>query len=117
MNTTSNTTSTATVTTKGRKPLKVKYPRGAFTVDQLFELNRKDKGGVVKCELTARNHIKRGLATALLVKLDKKLALGTVGAPAFRYMLKSRAEANQRNLAKAAAKRTAVEAPAEPVVA
>ena len=101
-----NATNTQSVR-RGRKRLAVKFPQGAFTVDQLFALNAKDKGGNVKCVLTARNHVKRGLATGLLVKLSKKLEKRTVGAPAFRFMLKSRAEANARNLALAKAKSAA----------
>lgn len=90
--------------TRGRKPLNIKFPQGAFTVEQLFALNDKSKGGVVKCELTARNHIKRALAADVLVKLPEKLKTGTVGAPAFKFILKAR---HLNNLAKRS-KRTVV---------
>ena len=95
---------TVTKSTRGRKPLNVKFPQGAFTVDQLFALNDKAKGGAVKCELTARNHIKRALASEILVKLPEKRLTGTVGAPAFKFILKAR---HLNNLAKRV-KRTAV---------
>lgn len=86
----------------GRPRLNIRLPQGAFTVEQLYTLN---KGITPKfCELTVRNHVKQGLASGLLVKLAKKLETGSVGAPAFRYMLKSRADANARNLAKASVK-------------
>jgi hypothetical protein len=84
---------------RGRKPLTVKFPTGAFTVDQLFSLN----SGLVKCELTARNHIKRGLASGKLMKLAEKLVTGTVGAPAFKFQLASYAKKNANRRAKAAA--------------
>lgn len=99
-----------TKSTRGRKPLNVKYPQGAFTVDQLFTLNDKAKGGVIKCELTARNHIKRGLASDVLVKLPEKLTTGKVGAPAFKFILKTR---HLNNLAKRAKRSVKTAVPAE----
>jgi len=101
---------TVTKSARGRKPLAIKFPQGAFTVDQLFALNDKTKGGVIKCELTARNHIKRGLASDVLVKLPEKLKTGTVGAPAFKFILKTR---HQANLAKRAKRAVKVSVPAE----
>ena len=92
-------TETKTAKTPGRKPLKIKYPQGAFTIAQL-----RAKNPNAKCELTIRNHVNRGLASGLLVRLSKDVEKGTVGRPNFRFMLKSRAEANARNLAKANAK-------------
>ena len=99
-----------TKSVRGRKPLNIKFPQGAFTVDQLFALNDKAKGGVLKCELTARNHIKRGLKSDVLVKLPEKLATGKVGAPAFKFILKAR---HQANLAKRAKRAVKVVSPAE----
>ena len=93
-----------TKSTRGRKPLKIKFPQGAFTVDQLFALNSKENGGNVKCELTARNHIKRGLASGTLVKLAEKLTTGKVGAPAYKFILASRHKQNEARRAKRAAK-------------
>jgi hypothetical protein len=101
--------------TRGRKPLKVKFPTGAFTVDQLFAMNDKAKGGSVKCELTARNHIKRGLATGKLVKLADKLNTGKVGAPAFKFQLASYAKHNEARRAKKALA-PAIETPEAPEV-
>lgn len=79
----------------GRKPLKVQFPKGEFTVDELFAKN----AHIVDCELTIRNHINRGLASGKLVKLTRKLMTGTVGAPAFKFQLAStyRYNLNRRN--------------------
>lgn len=93
--------------TRGRKPLKVKFPTGAFTVDELYALNKPVSPKF--CELTARNHIARGLASGKLVKLSEKLNTGKVGAPAFKFQLASYAKHNEaRRLKKAAAKLAAV---------
>jgi hypothetical protein len=78
---------TNTPVTRGRKRFPVKFPKGAFTVDELFALNKPVSPKF--CELTARNHIKRGLANGKLVKLVEKLKTGTVGAPALKYQLKA----------------------------
>ena len=107
---------TVTKSTRGRKQLNIKFPQGAFSVDQLFALNDKAKGGVIKCELTARNHIKRGLAKDTLVKLPEKFTTGTVGAPAFKYILKTRHLANQAKRAKRATKEASVPAVEAPVL-
>ena len=102
----SNNTETNVVPTtavRGRKQLKVKFPKGPFTVEELFEMNNKATGkGTVKCVLTARNHIKRGLATGKLVKLAEKATKGTVGAPAYRFQLKAAVEYNEARKAKKA---------------
>lgn len=95
---------TVTKTARGRKPLNIKFPQGAFTVDQLFDLNSVTNGGFVKCELTARNHIKRALKADVLVKLPEKAKKGTVGAPAFKFILKTRHEANAAKRLKRAVK-------------
>jgi len=76
--------------TRGRPRYPVKFPKGAFTVDELLALNQPK----VKCELTARNHINRGLKEGKLVKLKEKLTTGTVGAPAYKFQLKSAYEYN-----------------------
>ena len=105
---------TPTPTVKGRKPLTIKYPKGAFTVDQLFALNAKAEGkGNVKCELTARNHIQRGLANGKLIKLAEKVATGKAGAPAFKFQLKAAAD---YNAARRAAKAAKAAQPVAPVV-
>jgi len=90
--------------TRGRKQLKINWPTGAFTVDELFARNSKEAGkGNVKCELTARNHIARGLAAGKLVKLAEKLTTGKVGAPAFKFQLATYAKHNEARRAKKAA--------------
>ena len=102
---------TSTSTSRlGRKPAVIKYPKGAFTVEQLFALNSKIDGkGNVKCELTARNHIARGLANGKLVKLAEKVATGKAGAPAFKFQLKAAADYNAIRRANKAAKVAVVE--------
>ena len=96
---------TNTTVRRGRKPLKVNYPTGAFTVDELFARNSKLTGkGNLKCELSARNHIGRGLASGKLVKLTEKLNTGKVGAPAFKFQLATYAKHNAARRAKKALK-------------
>lgn len=74
----------------GRPRFAVKFPTGKFTVDELFAKN----STLIKCELTARNHITRGLASGKLVKLAEKLNTGKVGAPAFKFQLSTYAKHN-----------------------
>lgn len=94
-NTKTNSATKVTVkVSPGRNPLNVTYPKGAFTVEQLFALNSQANGGPVKCELTIRNHIKKALASGKIVRLPEKAVTGTVGAPAFRFQLKSAADYN-----------------------
>lgn len=100
----------------GRKPLKIRYPKGAFTIDELFAANSKANGGTVKCELTIRNHIKRDLAEGKLVQVEKVLT-GKAGAPAFRFQLKSVREYNIARAAKRAAAPVETPVEAEPVLA
>ena len=70
---------TVTKSTRGRKPLNVKLPQGAFTIGQFFGMNDKSKGGVMKCELTARNHVNRGVQAGLFVKLPEKARIVAPG--------------------------------------
>jgi len=86
-----------------RKP--VKFPKGAFTVDELFAKN----SNVIDCELTARNHISRALASGKLIKLAEKLNTGKVGAPAFKFQLASTYRYNLNRRTKPAATVTAAE--------
>jgi hypothetical protein len=95
-----NTTTPATKSTRGRKPLAFSFPTGAFSVKQLAA-----KNPTAKCELTVRNHIARGLASGKLVKLAKKLEKGTVGAPQHLFQLATYARKN-------AGRRAPVTAPA-----
>jgi hypothetical protein len=90
------------VTKRGRKRFPVKFPKGAFTVNDLFALNKAVSPKF--CELTARNHITRNLADGKLVKLKDKLKTGTVGAPALKYQLKAAYEYNLNRRAKKAVK-------------
>jgi hypothetical protein len=89
---------TNTPVKRGRKRFPIKFPKGAFTVDELFALNKPVSPKF--CELTARNHITRGLASGKLVKLAEKLKTGTVGAPALKYQLKAAYEYNLNRRAK-----------------
>lgn len=83
-------------TKSGRPRFAVKFPTGKFTVDELFAKN----STLIKCELTARNHINRGLASGKLVKLAEKLNTGKVGAPAFKFQLATYAKHNANRRAK-----------------
>ena len=94
MNTDTNiATVTSTETTKatkgpGRPKAVLKYPRGAFTFAELYELNRGEKGRGKRakvCELTVRNHIKEQLAAGFLTKIDSVKPEGP-GQPAHRYI-------------------------------
>ncbi len=80
--------SNKTNSTVGRPSAKLVYPRGAFTVQDLYDLNRGPKGRGKRpqiCMLTIRNHIKAKLADKSLA-LSGKVTTGTVGKPAHKYI-------------------------------
>lgn len=66
----------------GRPAAELTYPRGAFTINELFEAN-KDK---VKWPLTVRQHVEKQVKAGFLSKLPDTEKTGKVGKPAFRYM-------------------------------
>jgi len=82
----------------------VVFPKTVFTIVDLATKNP----GI--CTLTLRNRVKAGLASQSLIKLATKLAKDAkAGAPVKRYMLKAQYDANQTNLAKAAARKAQAE--------
>lgn len=86
--------------TPGRKPTPIVIPRKAFTIAELFTANSKDLGnGLVKCELTIRNYVKKAVEAGTLVA-DGKVVTGTVGAPAQKFIpadVKAKNEARKAN--------------------
>ncbi len=83
----------------GRPPAEIKYPRGIFTLNELFELNhtpKKSNGRGKKanpakiCKLTIIKHVNARLADGVLTKLPETVKTGKPGKPAFRYILTSR---------------------------
>lgn len=86
----------------GAPPKPIKYPRGAYTIKQLVELNPH------VCELTLRNTVTNAVrgykmvngqkveVPVTIVKLPKNFEKDTVGRPNFRFMSKAQFEANQK---------------------
>lgn len=120
-----NTTETAVVTTTpvaevktgkgpGRPKATLKYPRGAFTFMELYELNRGEKGRGKRakvCQLTVRNHIAEQLEIGFLTKIDP-VDTGKPGQPAHRYIRSAvKAAADAARAARAAGGTTPTEAP------
>jgi hypothetical protein len=67
----------------GRPATELVYPEnGAFTVNELFELNKSK----VKWALTIRQHIEKGLENGNLKKLKTKPVPGQLGKPPSRYI-------------------------------
>jgi hypothetical protein len=95
MNTDTNTTVTTTAPTTetvkrgpGRPKFDLVYPRGIFTVDELFELNRGPRGrgkSAKVCKLTVRTHIANKVAEGFLTPVEV-VKSGKVGQPAKRYI-------------------------------
>lgn len=97
----------------GAPPKTIKHPRGAFTINQLKELN---KGQI--CELTLRNTVTNGVRGYKLVngkkvsvpvtyvRLPKNFEKDTVGRPNFRFMTKAAFEAAQNKKATKSAPKT-----------
>ncbi len=85
MNTNSNTQNTPKV---GRPKAELKYPRGIFTVMDLYELNRGPRGRGLKakvCTLTVRKHIEAELASGFLTQV-RNVKSGRVGKPAAQFI-------------------------------
>lgn len=82
MNTKNISKSTKAPRSVGRPSFKITYPRGAFTINQLFELNKT----TVKWPLTVRQHVEKQIAGGFLTLLDSTVKTGKVGKPAFRYI-------------------------------
>lgn len=78
-----------TVTNKVGRPLaKVTYPRGIFTVADLYELNRGERGRGKRPKismLTVRKHITAQLAGGFLTQVDS-VQSGKVGQPAAQFI-------------------------------
>jgi hypothetical protein len=64
----------------GRPSFQLKYPRGAFTVNDLIEVNPK------VCALTCRQHVSKGLRSKFLKKMKETVQSGKAGKPAFKYI-------------------------------
>lgn len=104
MNTKTNTvTSTETNRSAGRPKAVLKYPRGTFTFNELFELNRGEGNDPIVCKLTVRNHIKAHMKDGFLTKLDEPVDTGKPGQPAHRYIRTSvKKAAKARSIARSA---------------
>lgn len=83
-------TPVATVSTAkvGRPKAEIKYPRGIFTVDSLYELNRGPRGRGKRakiCKLTVRKHIEAQVAAGFLTQVEN-LKTGNPGQPAAQFI-------------------------------
>lgn len=80
---------TATPTRKAGRPEKeLQWPRGIFTVEDLYELNRGPRGKGRRpqvCKLTVRQHIDRKLESGWLTQVEP-LKTGKPGKPASRFI-------------------------------
>jgi len=71
----------------GAPPKAIKFPRGAFTMESLFNMNGVAKGN--NCELTIRTKVANRLADGSLIQLKaRKQAGGKVGRPKAVFVLK-----------------------------
>lgn len=77
----------------GRPQATIKFPRGAFTIAELNELNDK------LCALTIRNHVKNGVENGELTKMNKTKPSGR--RPSFLYIRTKTLQASLANLSKA----------------
>jgi hypothetical protein len=68
------------VRTVGRPAAVINYPRGIFTMKDLFNLNKD------VCALTCIKHVQSDLDTKTLTLLKDTIKTGKVGKPAFRYI-------------------------------
>lgn len=75
-------TKSSTPKSVGRPAFNLKFPRGAFTIAQLFELNK----ATVKWSLTIRQHVEKELAKGFLTKLTETVKTGKVGKPAHKFI-------------------------------
>ena len=106
-----NTTTIAVKSTKHRKSLKgkwgrvgappkaTKFPRGAFTMETLFNRNKN------QCELSLRNKVDAALAAKELIQLKaRKQAGGAVGRPKAVFVLKDNFNAKKHERLEAVSK-------------
>lgn len=90
MNTENTSTVAVTASTSkvGRPKAEIKYPRGIFTVDSLYELNRGPRGRGKKaqiCKLTIRKHIADQVTAGFLTKVES-VKTGKPGQPAAQFI-------------------------------
>ena len=98
----------------GRPKAEIKYPRGIFTVDSLYELNRGPRGRGKRakiCKLTVRKHIEEQVAAGFLTEVEA-LKTGKPGQPAKQFIC----TAVKVGLEAARAARKATPAPVAPPV-
>lgn len=69
----------------GRPAAEIKYPRGIFTMKELFALNRCGQNDGV-CKLTVIKHVDAKLEAKFLTLLKDRVMTGKVGKPAHRYI-------------------------------
>lgn len=99
----------------GAPPKSLNFPRGAFTMESLFNMN---KGS---CELTVRNKVTARVKTGELIQLkSRKQKGGSVGRPSAVFVLKDNFDKEKHEKADAKVKtpktRTVVAVSVEPVV-
>ena len=83
----------------GAPPKATKFPRGAFTMESLFNMNKN------QCELSLRNKVDAHLADGSLIALKaRKQAGGKVGRPKAVFVLKDNFDASKHDKADAKAK-------------
>jgi len=66
----------------GRPAAELVWPRGIFTIDEAFELNKK----AVKWPLTVRQHVVKALANKTLTLLKDTVQTGKPGRPASKLI-------------------------------
>jgi hypothetical protein len=98
----------------GAPPKATKFPRGAFTMESLFNMNKN------QCELSLRNKVDDKLADGSLIALKtRKQKGGKVGRPKAVFVLKENFDKDKHEKADAKAKtpktRTVVTVSATPV--
>jgi hypothetical protein len=83
----------------GAPPKATKFPRGAFTMESLFNMNKN------QCELSLRNKVDAKLADGSLIALKaRKQAGGKVGRPKAAFVLKDNFDASKHEKADAKVK-------------
>lgn len=83
-----NTDTNVAVKQVGRPKAEIKYPRGIFTVDSLYELNRGPRGRGKRakiCRLTIRKHIAAQVNAGFLTKVNS-VKSGAPGQPAAQFI-------------------------------
>jgi hypothetical protein len=69
----------------GRPAAEIKYPRGIFTMKELFALNRCGSDTGV-CKLTVIKHVDAEVQAKFLTLLKDRVMTGKVGKPAHRFI-------------------------------